>query len=121
MDGISAKPTDTSQILGTKVALQPVAHASETSDSSAQPVEASEKKVKLTEEELKELTKQLNKELGSKDLDVKFAYDEKLEELYVMVYEHDSEKIVRKIPSEDAMNLSIKMKEIAGTLLDKNA
>ena len=74
-----------------------------------------------SEEELDKLTKELNKELGGADLDVKFAYDEKLEELYVMVYEHSSEKLLRKIPSEDAMNLSIKMKEIVGVLLDKNA
>ena len=121
MDGISAKLTDTSQILGTKVASQPVARPAEASDSSTQPAEASEKKVKFSEEELDKLTKELNKELGGADLDVKFAYDEKLEELYVMVYEHNSEKLLRKIPSEDAMNLSIKMKEIVGVLLDKNA
>ena len=121
MDGVSAKIADTSQILGTKVASQTTAHTVEASEDSAQSVEASEKKVKLTEEELKELTNELNKELDSKELDVKFAYDEKLEELYVMVYDRNSEKLLRKIPSEDAMNLSVKMKEIVGVLLDKNA
>ena len=121
MDGISAKIAETSQILGTKVASQTTTYTVEIPEDSAQSVEASEKKVKLTEEELKELTNELSKELDSKELDVKFAYDEKLEELYVMVYEHNSEKLLRKIPSEDAMNLSIKMKEIVGVLLDKNA
>ena len=121
MDGISAKPTDTSQVLGTKVASQPVARAAETSDSSTQPAEASEKKVKFTEQELDEASKNLNKVAESLDLNIKFAYDDKLEELYVLIYEKNTDKLLRKIPSEDAMNLSIKMKEIVGVLFDKNA
>jgi flagellar protein FlaG len=110
MDGISAKPTDTSQVLGTKVAFQNAERTNAQSDNSPKAVETSDKKVKFTEQEL-----------DGKELDVKFAYDEKLEELYVMVYDRNSEKLLRKIPSEDAMNLSIKMKEIVGVLLDKNA
>ncbi len=121
MDGIIAKLSDTSQVLGTKVAFQNAEWANAQSGNSAEAVETSDKKVKFTEQELDEASKNLNKVAESLDLNIKFAYDDKLEELYVLIYEKSTDKLLRKIPSEDAMNLSIKMKEIVGVLFDKNA
>ena len=51
-------------------------------------------------------------------IDVKFAYNDKIEELYVNVIDKKSGKVIRKIPSEEAMKLKETMKDFIGSLLD---
>ena len=114
MDGVNAKIGDSAHVLGTIVASQ---HSMQ---ESPKPLSPSDNKVKFSDDELKEMSDRLTKDLGDSNLNIKFAYDDTLKELYVMIYEKQTDKLLRQIPSEDAMNLSVKMKEVVGVLFDKN-
>ena len=80
----------------------------------------SEKKVSMpSKEELKNTIENLNKHMDSLDTNVKFGFDDKIEQMFVNVMERSTGKIIRKIPSEEAMKISEKMREIVGIIFDK--
>ena len=80
----------------------------------------SEKKVSMpSKEELKNTIENLNKHMDSLDTNVKFGFDDKIEQMFVNVVERSTGKIIRKIPSEEAMKISEKMREIVGIIFDK--
>jgi len=70
-------------------------------------------------EELKNTIEHLNKHMDSLDTNVKFGFDDKVEQMFVNVMERSTGKIIRRIPSEEAMKISEKMKEIVGMIFDK--
>ncbi len=72
-------------------------------------------------QELMQLTEDLNKEMNPLNINVKFGFDDKIDELAVSVYEKDSNKLLRKIPSDEAISLMSKMREIIGIIFDKKA
>ena len=78
------------------------------------------KKVSMpSKEELKNTIENLNKHMDSLDTNVKFGFDDKIEQMFVNVMERSTGKIIRKIPSEEAMKISEKMREIVGIIFDK--
>lgn len=68
-----------------------------------------------------QLTEDLNKEMNPLNINVKFGFNDKIDEMYVSVYEKDSNKLLRKIPSDEAISLMSKMREIIGIIFDKKA
>jgi len=52
-------------------------------------------------------------------LDVSFAYDKELNKVYINVIDKDSGKVIRKLPSEEAMKFAKSIKESIGKLLDR--
>jgi flagellar protein FlaG len=89
------------------------------------PVEStkSARENKQNEEEInKELTntvEQLNQQMDALDTNVKFGFNDKIDAMFVNVMERSSGKMIRKIPTEEAMSLAEKMKEIVGMIFDK--
>ena len=80
----------------------------------------SEKKVSMpSKEELKNTIENLNKHMDSLDTNIKFGFNDKIEQMFVNVMERSTGKIIRKIPSEEAMKISEKMREIVGIIFDK--
>lgn len=77
------------------------------------------KSVEDLKKDLMELTEQLNKEFNPLNMDVKFGYSDDIESLYVTVSERSTNKLIRKIPSDEAMELMAKMREIVGIIFDK--
>lgn len=77
----------------------------------------------LTKEEiskqLDDATKQLNEQMESLQTNIRFAYNDKISSLYVNVTEHHTGKVIRKIPTEEVMELSAHFREIVGMLFDK--
>ncbi len=77
----------------------------------------------LDKEEIKKsldnTVKNLNKQMEELDTNVKFGFNDKIDTLFVDVMERSTGKIIRKIPSEEAMKLSERMKEIVGMIFDK--
>ncbi|MCF6201897.1 MAG: flagellar protein FlaG [Hydrogenimonas sp.] len=69
--------------------------------------------------ELQEITDQLNKEMNPLNTSIRFGFDDSLEELYVSVIDTSSDQVIRKIPSEEAMRLAAKMRELVGMIFDK--
>ena len=78
-------------------------------------------KQKGLKQELMQLTEDLNKEMNPLNINVKFGFNDKIDEMYVSVYEKDSNKLLRKIPSDEAISLMSKMREIIGIIFDKKA
>ena len=78
---------------------------------------------KQNEEEIKEaLTKRiesLNQQMDILNTNVKFGFNDKIDAMYVNVMEKHTGKTIRKIPTEEAMSLAEKMKEIVGIIFDK--
>jgi flagellar protein FlaG len=72
----------------------------------------------LTKQELEKLTRQLNKEMSPLNANIKFSFNEKVDELVVNVVDKNTDKVIRKIPSEEALKIMEKMKELVGALFD---
>jgi flagellar protein FlaG len=72
-------------------------------------------------QELMQLTENLNKEMNPLNINVKFGFEDKIGEMSVSVYEKDSNKLIRKFPSDEAVALMTKMREIIGIIFDKKA
>ncbi|RDU71187.1 flagellar biosynthesis protein FlaG [Helicobacter brantae] len=78
--------------------------------------ESEKKKLK---EELMELTKKLNAEMKGLNTDVSFNYNETIEGLLVTVKEAGGDKVIREIPSKEAIELMKKMQDLVGIIFDK--
>lgn len=66
-----------------------------------------------------EASKELNDLSSSLDLDVKFGYNDKINEMYLNVTDRNTGEVVRKLPSEEAMKIRESMKDLVGVLFDK--
>ncbi|BBG65699.1 possible flagellar protein [Hydrogenimonas sp.] len=69
--------------------------------------------------ELQEITDQLNKEMNPLNTSIRFGFDDSTEELFVSVIDTSNDQVIRKIPSEEAMKLAAKMRELVGMIFDK--
>ena len=63
--------------------------------------------------------KHLNEHMKSLDTNITFGFNDKIDIMFVNVIEKSTGKVIRKIPTEEAMKLSEKMKEIVGMIFDK--
>ena len=64
------------------------------------------------------LTAQLNKVAESKNLDISFGYNEKINKVIINVMDKDTGEVIRKLPSEDAVKFAEGMEEMLGKLFD---
>lgn len=80
-----------------------------------------QKNIEEQKQELSQLAQQLNKELSPLNTSIAFNFSEDIEGLYITVSERDTNRLIRKIPSDEAMQLAAKMKEIVGMIFDKQA
>ena len=69
--------------------------------------------------QLQEITDKLNKEMNPLKTSIRFGFDDSIEELYISVIDSSNNQEIRKIPSEEAMRLAAKMREIVGMIFDK--
>ena len=67
----------------------------------------------------KEIAKKFNKLSDEMDLDIKFAYNDKIDQIYINVIDKHTGKVIRKLPSEESMKIAESMKELVGALFDK--
>ena len=105
---------------------QPSVDTSMNTKRSVEKVEQStdvSKKQSLDKKDIKQkldnTIKHLNEHMKSLDTNVKFGFNDKIDTMFVNVMERSTGKIIRKIPTEEAMKLSEKMKEIVGMIFDK--
>ncbi len=80
-----------------------------------------EQKIQEQKQKLNELAQQLNRELNPLNTNVTFGFNEDIEGLFITVSEKDTNRVIRKIPSDEAMQLMAKMKEVVGIIFDKQA
>jgi flagellar protein FlaG len=74
---------------------------------------------KEIQQQLNETVKNLNDQMESLDTNISFGFNDKIESMYVSVMERSSGKLIRKIPTEEAMKLSEHFQEIIGVIFDK--
>ncbi len=70
-------------------------------------------------ENLKNISLEFNEISDELNLDIKFAYNEKIDTVYLNVTDKNTGKIIRKLPSEDAMKIKESMKDLVGVLFDE--
>ena len=80
--------------------------------------QAKENKKQL-ENELRELSKKLNDEMKRVGTDLNFSYDQNIPGLMVNVKESNGGKVIREIPSKEAIELMKRMREVIGVIFDK--
>ena len=74
---------------------------------------------KTNVENLKKTVDELNNQMDKLDTNIKFGFNDKIDLMYVNVMEKSTGHSIRKIPTEEAMQLSEKMKEVVGMIFDK--
>lgn len=119
-----------------KVAGQPISTALSTGNTHAQSqtreVEQTQIQTNVAEnnnqennedmvEKLNEATQKLNRQMEALDTNIRFAYNDKINFLYVNVMEIKTGEVIRKIPSEQVMKLSEYFREAVGVLFDKES
>ena len=70
------------------------------------------------QKELSSLTKKLNDEISLLSTDIKFGFSDDINGLFVNVVDTKTDKILRQFPSEDAVDIMSKMRELVGMLFD---
>lgn len=70
-------------------------------------------------QELIETSRALNKEMKRININVDFSYNDDIQGLVVVVKESDGNKIIREIPSKEAIELMKKMHDLVGLIFDK--
>ncbi|MBR8462744.1 flagellar protein FlaG [Campylobacter sp. faydin G-24] len=82
-----------------------------------------EDKQELSQEDMvkmiNEATNKLNDNMEALDTSVRFAYNDKIQALYVDVMDSKTGNIIRKIPNEQIIKLSEYFREAIGVLFDK--
>ncbi len=108
----TAQPVNSAPTLHETTAVKPAQEV---------PKQNGEKGISLDEEKkiLKQSTEKFNEMSDKLNLDVKFAYNDKIDQVYLNVIDKKTGQIIRKLPSEEAMKISESMKELVGNLLDK--
>ncbi|TLD96851.1 flagellar biosynthesis protein FlaG [Helicobacter jaachi] len=74
---------------------------------------------KQLENELRDLSKKLNDEMKRIGTDINFSYNENIPGLMVTVKESNGDKVIREIPSKEAIELMKRMREVIGVIFDK--
>ena len=74
----------------------------------------SKESVEKTLVKVNELAKSLSRKLS-------FSYDDRIEKIIVKVMEGDTEKIIRQIPPEEMIRLSLRMDAVMGMLINQSA
>ena len=75
-------------------------------------------KEKMTKEKLQDLAQKLNKEMEPLNPDIKFHFNDKIDDFVVNVIDKNTDKVIRKIPSDEALKIMEKMRELVGALFD---
>ena len=111
----------TSRQVGTTVAPKALETASvrETEKTSEASKAAPEHLSKEGENTLTKTVNELNQQMDKLETNIAFGFNDEISMLYVSVMEKRTGKTIRKIPTEEAMELSAKMKEIVGIIFDK--
>ena len=69
--------------------------------------------------ELQNVIEELNKAMNPLNQNLKFQFNDKVDELVVQVIDKKNDLIIREFPPKEALKLMEKMRELVGLLFDK--
>lgn len=82
-----------------------------------------EQQSKLDDSKLKEqmidLSHRLKKEMLKANTNIDFSYNDEIKSLVVTVREAAGNRVIREIPSQEAIELMIKMRDMIGNIFDE--
>ncbi|WP_394996852.1 FlaG family protein [uncultured Helicobacter sp.] len=81
--------------------------------------EQAKKSKEHLKEELVELSKKLNDEMKRVGTSINFAYNDDIPGLTVTVKEYGGDKVIREIPSKEAIELMKRMREVVGIIFNQ--
>ncbi|MCI4453881.1 MAG: flagellar protein FlaG [Thermodesulfobacterium sp.] len=76
---------------------------------------------KLSQEELKELSKALNHFLSLFNLETKLVYNKDVGQVVVQVIDKRTNEVIKQIPPEELLEVAKKIHDFVGLLLEKKA
>jgi len=116
MDVFSA----TSKQVGTTIApkVSDVASTSEIRQTN-EVSKTNQEQLKQSGDVLTQTISELNQQMDKLETNIAFGFNDEISMMYVNVMEKSTGKTIRKIPTEEAMDLSAKMREIVGMIFDK--
>ena len=88
----------------------------EIKDAKAIQISKEESVKSIKPEEISQEFNAISKDLN---LDVKFAYNAKIDTVYINVTDKNTGEIIKKLPTEEAMKIKESMKDLVGVLFDK--
>ena len=71
------------------------------------------------QDKLLRLSRQLQEDMQRMNTNIDFSYNEEIKGLVVTVRDSNGERIIREIPSEEAIELARKMRDMIGNILDE--
>ncbi|QRG67309.1 flagellar protein FlaG [Brevibacillus choshinensis] len=83
------------------------------------PVETNDAEKKNSPEELEKAIAGLNKWMQTESTHLQFRMHEKMKEYYVEVVNDVTNEVIRQIPSKKILDISAKMQEMIGLLVDE--
>ena len=87
----------------------------------ADRVEAQKSNPKPSNDAIEKAVERANELARSLSRKLSFSYDDRINKVIVLVMEGDGDKLVRQIPTEEMIRLSVRMDEIMGMLIDQDA
>lgn len=97
------------------------------SNQNSNEVIASKDSNKQTEDEksmsetLTQLADKLNHQMDALNTNIKFGFNSEIDSMYISVTEKNTGRVIRQIPSEEAMRLTAYLKDAIGMIFDKES
>lgn len=95
-------------------------NVSETDEGSSE-YSTSTAKSKDSAESLSAVVEDMNAQLSSRDLSIRFRIDQDSKEVVVSVVDQDTNEVVREIPPEEIVRMRANFKKMVGVLMEKTA
>jgi flagellar protein FlaG len=74
---------------------------------------------KDVDKKVQKIIEELNQEMETLHTTIRFGFNDEIDQMYVTVIDTRNNEVIRQIPSEQAMKLAEKMKELVGMLFDE--
>ena len=84
-----------------------------------QKIDLNKKSKEEIKKELQKITEELNRAMNPLNTDIKFHFNDKIDELTVKVIDKKTHEVIREFPPKEALKLMEKMRELVGMLFDK--
>ncbi len=109
---------DMASSAGKPVQEDRIQNLAQTNAQVSEQIQANRESQKSLEQRLLQMAHDINKKMKDVGTDIKFSYNDDIKGLVVTIKELDGGRIVREIPSREAIDLVRKMNEVAGLLVD---
>jgi len=74
---------------------------------------------KLSSQELRVLAEEMNRHIEPLTTDIRFGFSDEIDGLFVNIIDARTNKIIRQLPSKEALEMSARMRELIGMIFDK--